>query len=195
MSGPVSPLTRPQMTVSRLLDRSAQLRPDKVAVVAGGVSLTYAALQALSCRFARLLQSRGVTRGDRVALMLPNSPQFVVCFFAIARIGAILVPLNPAYTDDELRGILLDAGVRDLFCVPAHRDRLEAMRADLPGLRSISPRPASSRSPPRITRCTIAAPAAMSRPELHSKLRESYFIAIVTPATKQLRKMLSDLDH
>ena len=139
MSGPVSTLTRSQMTVSRLLDRSAQLRPDKVAVVAGEVSLTYAALQALSCRFARLLQSKGVTRGDRVALMLPNSPQFVVCFFAIARIGAILVPLNPAYTDDELRGILLDAGVRDLFCVPAHRDRLEAMRTELPGLRSISP--------------------------------------------------------
>ena len=167
MSGAVSTLTRSQMTVSRLLDRSAQLRPDKVAVLTVEASLTYAALQALSCRFARLLQSKGITRADRVALMLPNSPQFVVCFFAIARIGAILVPLNPAYTD-ELRGILLDAGVRDLFCVPAHRDRLEAMRADLPGLRSISPRPASSRLRPRITRWSIAAPAAMSRPELPS---------------------------
>lgn len=135
----VSSSTASQLTVSRLLDRSAQLWPDKVAVVAGEVSLTYAALQALSCRFARLLQSEGVTRGARVALVLPNSAQFVVCFIAIARIGAILVPLNPAYTDDELTGILQDAGVRDVFCISTHRDRIEALRPVLPDLRSITP--------------------------------------------------------
>lgn len=136
---PLSSSTASQLTVSRLLDRSAQLWPDKVAVEAGEVSLSYTALQALSCRFARLLQSEGVTRGVRVALVLPNSPQFVVCFFAIARIGAILVPLNPAYTDDELTGILQDAGVRDVFCMSTHRDRLEALRPELPDLRSITP--------------------------------------------------------
>ena len=131
--------TASQLTVSRLLDRSAQLWPDAVAVVAGDVSLTYAALQAMSCRFARRLQSEGVTADMRVAVILPNSPQFIVCFFAIARIGAVLVPLNPAYTDDELTGILADAGVRDVFCMPTHRDRLEALRPKLPDLRSITP--------------------------------------------------------
>lgn len=136
MVQPVSSSTASQLTVSRLLDRSAQLWPGEVAVVAGEVSLTYAALQALSCRFARLLQCKGVTRGDRVALLLPNSLQFVVCFFAIARIGAILVPLNPAYTDDELTAILQDAGVRDVFCMSTHRDGIEALR---PELRSITP--------------------------------------------------------
>lgn len=133
------PSTISQLTVSRLLDRSIQLWPDKVAVVAGEVTLTYAALQTLSCRFARLLQSMGVAKGQRVALILPNSAQFIVCFFAIARIGAILVPLNPAYTDDELSGILQDAGVRDVFCVPTHRDRLEALRRGLPELGSVTP--------------------------------------------------------
>jgi long-chain acyl-CoA synthetase len=127
------------MTVSRLLDRSVQLWPDKVAVVSGEVTLTYTVLQALSCQFARRLLSMGVAKGHRVALILPNSVQFVVGFFAIARIGAILVPLNPAYTDEELSGILQDAGVRDVFCVPGHRDRLEALRAGLPELKSVTP--------------------------------------------------------
>lgn len=128
-----------RMTVGHLLDRSAQIWPDKVAVVADDVSLTYAALQALSCRFARLLQSRGIAESDRIALVFPNSPEFVVCFFGVARIGAVLVPLNPAYTDGELTGILQDADVREIFCVPTHQDRLEAFRLGIPNIRAVTP--------------------------------------------------------
>lgn len=86
--------TTSRLTVSRLLDRSVELWPDKVAVVSGETTLTYASLRAMSCRFARYLQSIGISEGQRVSLILPNSLQFVVCFFAIARIGAVLVPLN-----------------------------------------------------------------------------------------------------
>lgn len=139
MAGPAGESTASRMTVSRLLDRSAQIWPEKVAVVADHVSLTYASLQALSCRFARLLQSRGIAEGDRVALVVPNAPEFVACFFGIARIGAVLVPLNPAYTDGELAGILQDADVREVFCVPAHRDRIEAMRLCLSNIRAVTP--------------------------------------------------------
>jgi acyl-CoA synthetase (AMP-forming)/AMP-acid ligase II len=131
--------TASHMTVSRLLDRSAQLWPDKIAIVVGDTQLTYAALQAMSCRFARYLQSIGVTKGHRVAVIFPNSAQYVACFFAIARIGAVLVPLNPAYTDDELVSILGDASVVDVFCVPTHRDRLEALRPKLPDLGRVTP--------------------------------------------------------
>jgi acyl-CoA synthetase (AMP-forming)/AMP-acid ligase II len=127
------------MTVSRLLDRSVRLWPEQLAVVAGGHTLTYASLQALSCRLARVLQASGVKMSDRVALILPNSAEFVVGFFAIARIGAVLVPLNPAYTDDELLPIFEDAEVRCVLCTPAHRDRLEAMRPRLPALATVMP--------------------------------------------------------
>jgi long-chain acyl-CoA synthetase len=127
------------MTVSRLLDRSAELWPDQIAVVTGETSLTYVALQVMSCRVARTLQAGGVRPADRVSLILPNSAEFIICFFAIARIGAVLVPLNPAYTDDELVAILQDAEVRSVFCVPSHRDRLEAMRERLPALQQVMP--------------------------------------------------------
>jgi acyl-CoA synthetase (AMP-forming)/AMP-acid ligase II len=127
------------MTVSRLLDRSAQLRPDHVAVLAAGNTLTYAALLAMSCRLARTLQELGVRKSDRVALILPNSAEFVVCFFAIARIGAVLVPLNPAYTDDELAPIFEDAEVRCALCAPSHRHRLEAIRLRSPALVTVVP--------------------------------------------------------
>ena len=125
------------LTVSRLLDRSVQIWCDKVAIQAGGTTLTYAQLQGLSCQFARHLQSIGVAQGQRLALIVPNSAQFVVLFYAIARIGAVLVPLNPAYADDELIRILRDANVKAILCTPSHRDRIEAMRDGLPELASI----------------------------------------------------------
>jgi acyl-CoA synthetase (AMP-forming)/AMP-acid ligase II len=61
------------------------------------------------------------------------------CFFAIARIGAVLVPLNPAYTDDELAPIFEDAEVRCALCAPSHRHRLEAIRLRSPALVTVVP--------------------------------------------------------
>jgi long-chain acyl-CoA synthetase len=130
----VKSLTSSRMTVSRLLDRSAEFWPDNVAVVAGETELTYANLRAMSCRLARVLQASGIKAGDRVSLILPNSAEFVVCFFAIARIGAVLLPLNPAYTDDEIYAILQDAEVRSVLCASPHHERIEAMRNRLPAL-------------------------------------------------------------
>lgn len=134
----VSTTISSRMTVSRLLDRSAALRPDKIAVIAGNNELTYSALRSMSCRLGRALQAAGVEKGDRVAVILPNSAEFVVSFFALARIGAILVPLNPAYTDDELAPIFQDAEVSYVFCAPGHRDRVEALRSRAPSIETVT---------------------------------------------------------
>src|SRR5690606_24836919 len=108
------------MTVDRLLFRSARITPDKVALIAGTDSITYEGLERLSCRLGRALLADGIRRGDRVGLILPNCIEFIASFFAVSRIGAVLVPLNPAYTDAELAVVLADAGVRLVLCRSSH---------------------------------------------------------------------------
>ncbi|HWF64809.1 MAG TPA: malonyl-CoA synthase [Rhizomicrobium sp.] len=76
--------------------------------------------QAFACagRFAHLLASRGVKRGDRVAVQVEKSPEAVFLYFACLRLGAIYVPFNPAYTADELAYLISDAEPALLVCVP-----------------------------------------------------------------------------
>jgi fatty-acyl-CoA synthase len=72
---------------------------------------TYAELSAQVDRAARAFMARGVAKGDRVAIWAPNRYEWVVTQFATARIGAILVTINPAYAASELRHALVKAGV------------------------------------------------------------------------------------
>ena len=87
------------------------------AIVAGRLveaTLTYAELDRLVDRFAAGLRSLGVRKGDRLALLLPNCPQFVIAFYGALRAGAIVVPCNPLYTPPELRQQLANSGTETL---------------------------------------------------------------------------------
>src|SRR4028118_1878037 len=72
-------------------------------------------LEALSEKMAASLAVRGVKKGDRVALMLPNCPQYVVNFFATVRLGAVVTQLNPMYVEREIEHILEDSGAETIF--------------------------------------------------------------------------------
>ncbi|MDP6426646.1 MAG: class I adenylate-forming enzyme family protein [Rhodospirillales bacterium] len=122
------------MSVDHLLARSALYQPAKEAVLDARGSLTYGALDALASRFARYLQSRSIGKGDRIALLVPNCIEFIAAFFAISRAGAVLVPLNPGYTDPEFRHALRDSGARLAICRSDLAERVEAMRAELSDL-------------------------------------------------------------
>jgi acyl-CoA synthetase (AMP-forming)/AMP-acid ligase II len=123
-----------RMSVDDLLTGSALRWGDKEAVVDAGRSLSYGALEMAASRLANLLRARGCQPGERVALVLPNSASFVIAFFAISRLGAVLVPLSPNYTDRELGVILSDAGVVFALCGQPHVGRLQDLRALLPAL-------------------------------------------------------------
>lgn len=116
-----------RMRVDDLLTRSALVFPDKEAVVQAGVSLSYRALESAATRFGHALAARGARPGHRIALALPNSAAFVIAFFAISRIGAVLVPMSPAYTDREFEIALGDAEVSMVLCGAALRDRMESL--------------------------------------------------------------------
>ncbi|MFN4293894.1 MAG: long-chain-fatty-acid--CoA ligase [Thermoflexales bacterium] len=134
-------LSYPEATLNDLLADALRKYPDHPAtrfalryilggrVMVGGV-LTYSQLGALVERFAAALHKLGVRRGDRVALMLPNSPHFIIAFFAAMRLGAIVVNTNPTYTARELKQQLTDSGAQAIILLSLFYPRLKEVRAE-----------------------------------------------------------------
>ncbi|OZI39819.1 long-chain-fatty-acid--CoA ligase [Bordetella genomosp. 5] len=94
-----------------LLEDSCQRYADKTAFISMGATLSYAELDRRSRAFAGWLQSRGLRRGDRVALMMPNLLQYPIALFGVLRAGCVVVNCNPLYTPRELEHQLADAEV------------------------------------------------------------------------------------
>jgi len=101
-----------RQTLGDILHRSAARTPRKTAVVCGATHWTYAELDALCTRVAAGLARRGIGHGDRVAILARNSHAFVALRFAIARLGAVLVPINFMLKPEEAAYILRHAGAR-----------------------------------------------------------------------------------
>jgi len=98
------------MNIAQILERSRRLFPDKPALIFEGQSFTYRELDEMSNRVANSLTNLGVARGDRVAMLMPNIPEFVGVYFGIQKIGAIAVCINTAYKADETQYLLDDSG-------------------------------------------------------------------------------------
>ena len=110
----------PEIPVHELLRRAAKEFGGRPAITFYGKSISYRDLDAAADRFAAGLRRIGVLPGDLVSLVLPNTPHFVIAFFAVLRTGGIVVQTNPLYTPRELEGLWTDAGVEtvvtlDLF--------------------------------------------------------------------------------
>jgi long-chain acyl-CoA synthetase len=99
----------PEIPVYQLLEDSARKYPDKRALIFFDVPITYRELIEYVDRFASALKYIGIKKGDRVALMLPNCPQFVIAFYGILKAGGIVVQVNPLYVERELEFLLNDS--------------------------------------------------------------------------------------
>ncbi len=107
----------PDIPVHELLRRAAKEYPDRPALRFYGKTTTYRNLDAAADRFAAGLRGIGVRPGDRVSLVLPNTPHFVVAFFGVLRAGGIVVQTNPLYTPRELEELWADAGVETVVAL------------------------------------------------------------------------------
>jgi fatty-acyl-CoA synthase/long-chain acyl-CoA synthetase len=101
-----------EITLPEHVDAWAVERPDTVAIAFEGATLTYAQLADRVARLAGWMESAGVTRGDRVAVFMPNAPQFVISMLASLRLGAVHVPVNPMFQTAELVYELADSGAK-----------------------------------------------------------------------------------
>nr|PZN23306.1 MAG: cyclohexanecarboxylate-CoA ligase [Mycolicibacterium hassiacum] len=104
-----------EVNLTDLLRLRAETHGKKVFVTDGVRSMTFAEVFAASQRLALGLHRRGLRAGDRVAVQLPNWAEFVVVTAALARIGAVMVPIMPIYRREEVGHVVVDAGIRMAF--------------------------------------------------------------------------------
>ncbi|RJP26425.1 MAG: long-chain fatty acid--CoA ligase [Candidatus Abyssobacteria bacterium SURF_5] len=110
-------LDYPRMTIYQMLEDARRKFPANTATIFYGARHTYSELGARVDAFAAALKNLGISQGDRVALMLPTSPQFVIGYFAILKLGAIVVPTNPLYVERELEHQFNDSGAKAVVCL------------------------------------------------------------------------------
>ncbi|MGE3507608.1 MAG: AMP-binding protein [Vicinamibacterales bacterium] len=122
----------PNRTVLDYVDDHVRQRPAAPALFFKGATISWAQLDRESDALAAALLELGVTRGDRVALLLPNCPQFFVVEFAAWKIGAIVAPLNPTYTEHELLGPLRDNGIETLVTLTRFYERVKRVQMKTP---------------------------------------------------------------
>ena len=121
-TGPSTP-PLPTTTIGGALDDAVRRHGDREALVsvAQGRRFTYAELSAEVDRVARGLAAQGIDKGDRVAIWAPNCAEWVLVQYATARLGAILVTVNPAYRAHELEHVLRQSGTRLLIAAPSFK--------------------------------------------------------------------------
>jgi long-chain acyl-CoA synthetase len=128
----------PRRTLLDYLADAAREQPRAPALQFKGATITFAELEQLSDACAEALSSLGVTRGDRVALLLPNCPQFFVAELGAWKIGAIVAPLNPIYTERELEGPLRESGIETIVTLTRFYERVKRVQPRTPLRRVIA---------------------------------------------------------
>ncbi len=114
----------PVKPVSQAFDEACARDPGRTALVFYGREITFRELREATDRLAHALASMGVKKGDRVALFLLNSPQFVMAYFAALKCGAVVTTISPVYTSHEVRHQLEDSGARVVLCQDVLYDKV-----------------------------------------------------------------------
>jgi len=130
----------PPVPLYQFMDDAAKKYPHNTAIIYGGVvhqlggalldaKMTFQQLHDLTNRFAAALQGLGVKKGDRVALFLPNCPQFPIAYYATLKVGGIVVPCNPLYVARELEHQVNDAGAETIVVLSRFYPIVKQIRA------------------------------------------------------------------
>jgi long-chain acyl-CoA synthetase len=128
----------PHRTLLDYVNDGVRERPQHPAFLFKGRPFTLSELERTSDAFAAALASLGVKRGDRVAAMLPNCPQYFIVEFATWKLGGIFAPLNPIYTEDELAGPLTTIDASVVVTLSSFYERLKKVQSHTPVKRIVT---------------------------------------------------------
>ncbi|MEX2288764.1 MAG: long-chain fatty acid--CoA ligase [Mycobacteriales bacterium] len=104
------------LTIASILAESAVRHADRTAVVLGELKLTYAQLWGHALQYAAVLRDKGIGPGDKVALLLPNTPHFPLAYYGTLALGAVAVPVHALLKAEEIQYVLEDSGAKTLIC-------------------------------------------------------------------------------
>ena len=118
----------PEIPCFKLLEDTAKKYPDKACTLFKGAKISYQEMNAISDRLAAGLYDIGVRKGDRVGLFIPNTPQFVMAYYAILKLGAVVVATNPLYTPREIEYQVNDAGVEVMVLMTNNYEKVKSIQ-------------------------------------------------------------------
>jgi len=107
-----SSLTYPEVPLFHFLEDSAKKYPDKPCTIFKGAEISYQEMSKITDQLAAALVGLGVKKGDRVGILIPNTPQFVMAYFAVLKTGGVVVATNPQYTEREIKHQANDSGMK-----------------------------------------------------------------------------------
>ena len=125
-------LTLPDVLLPEILEKTAAAYPDHPAIIFHDRPIPYRQIRERTASLAAGLAGIGVQKGERVAILLPNCPQYIEALYAILKIGGIVVNTNPMYVERELEHQLRDAGTETILALRAFYPRLQAVRGKTP---------------------------------------------------------------
>ncbi len=120
-------LTYPRIPLYSLLDETAVKYPTSTCTNFFGKRLTYREIKELSDRFAASIRRMGIRKGDRVVMLLPNSPQFIIAYYGLLKAGTVIVPLNPLSSERELEFYLTDSEARAAITIPLFLNKVASL--------------------------------------------------------------------
>lgn len=126
-----------KINLALLLGKAAHNYTDRTVLVSDGQRVNYGQLNRNVNAVAHLLKQAGVGKGDKVALMLPNIPEFFYCYFGAVKLGAVAVPLNTSSTPYELSYLLENSDAKVLMTVELTRKRYEEIQSKLSTCRNL----------------------------------------------------------
>lgn len=121
----------PKICIFELLDRSSEKFPKNTLSIFFGKNITYYQMKNLSDAFAHSLANLGVRPEDKVVLLLPNFPGYLIAYYGILKAGAVVVPLNPLYTESELEHLLSDSEAVGIITIPMFADKAASLAKSL----------------------------------------------------------------
>jgi long-chain acyl-CoA synthetase len=121
-------LDYPEMRMQDFLENAARKWPDKPCTIFNGAEITFKEMNDMTDRLAAGLHELGVKKGDRVGLFIPNTPQFVIAYYAILKAGGVVVATNPLYTEREIIHQVNDAGIEVMVLMTNNYEKVKAVQ-------------------------------------------------------------------
>lgn len=125
-----SSLTYPAVPLFHFLEESAKKYPDKPCTIFKGAEISYKEMSKITDQLAAALVDLGVKKGDRVGILIPNTPQFVMAYFAVLKAGGVVVATNPQYTEREIKHQANDSGMKLMILMSNYYELVKRVQPD-----------------------------------------------------------------